>query len=161
MITQKRLNEVLEYDPETGFFTWKIPNRKNQIGKKAGHLRKDGRDVIMLDGKSYYSHRLAWLAIYGVMPQLIDHKNMDVRDNRISNLRIACKSTNSCNRPLNVQNKSGVKGISWSSQSQKWAASFKFLGKNYHVGLFKDIQDAKNALVKKREEIQGEFAHHG
>ena len=39
-------------------------------------------------------------------------------------------------RKLNSSNKTGVKGVCWSSQKKKYRAQFTFRGKVYHLGFF-------------------------
>ena len=89
MLTQERLHEVLNYDPDTGIFTWKerpietfktvgAGNTWNTryAGTVAGSKDKDGYIVVRIGGKRYFAHRLAFLYVHGYMPeQEIDHDN--------------------------------------------------------------------------------------
>jgi len=98
----------LTYDPDTGLFT-RIKGHKigTQItGNTQGYLS------IRVGYNSYRAHRLAWLYVYGVFPKgILDHKNRDRLDNRISNLREASRALNMHNAGLNKNNTSGHKGI--------------------------------------------------
>ena len=88
MITQKELKELLQYNENTGIFTWKINKAKQiQIGSVAGYLHHTGYIFIKINNKNYLAHRLAWLFIYGKIPKMIDHINRQRNDNRINNLR--------------------------------------------------------------------------
>ncbi|MDA6380520.1 HNH endonuclease signature motif containing protein [Escherichia coli] len=70
--------------------------------------------MIMINGKAYPAHRLAWLIVYGTMPDgFIDHINRVRTDNRISNLRLVTHSENMQNRKIQKNNKSGYRGVSW------------------------------------------------
>lgn len=86
MLTQKRLREVLDYNPETGIFTFVKGKRK---GKIAG-TQHDNRGFVKvaIDNRRYLLHRLAWLWMTGSMPRWnIEHINGNRDDNRWRNLR--------------------------------------------------------------------------
>lgn len=56
MLKQYELKRQLNYNQDTGFFTWKerVANCIN-IGDIAGHVRKDKRVLIRVNNKRYYS----------------------------------------------------------------------------------------------------------
>lgn len=86
MLTQSRLKTILHYDPETGMFRWRVSNGAAKAGRLAGSLRPNGYLHIGVDCNRYYSHRLAWLYVYGVWPKdQLDHINGIPNDNRIAN----------------------------------------------------------------------------
>ena len=58
-------------------------------------------------------------------------------------------------------NTSGIKGVSLDKRSGKWLARCTVAGKKNHIGLFKDINDAAEAVRLFRENNHGEFANHG
>lgn len=98
MINQKRLKEVLDYDPATGVFTWRVElNARGKVGDPAG-CNSWGYRVIRIDGRLYGAHRLVWLYVHGRWPDaMIDHVNGDRSDNRIENLREANSVQNAHN----------------------------------------------------------------
>lgn len=66
MLTQKRLQEILNYHPETGIFIWKKGKRR---GKAAGAVNdKRGYMVVMIKGERILLHRLAFLWMTGSLP---------------------------------------------------------------------------------------------
>lgn len=164
-ITQRHLKECVEYDRETGGFKWKerpashfLAKRHHSIwnarysGKVAGSRTPQGYIVISIDGRLYRAHALAILHETGVLPPLVDHKNMVRDDNRFSNIRAATRSQNGANR-ADVQASSGVKGVSWHKGSSKWQV--RVCGK--YVGMFATLQDAEKAYATKDGETFGEF----
>ena len=89
MITQKHLKEILDYNTETGIWTWRVNQaRRIKIGQRAGTIISDGHRHIGISGKFYKAHRLAWLYMTGEFPKdEIDHINGVPDDNRWCNLR--------------------------------------------------------------------------
>ncbi len=138
-IDSTRLRAVLEYDPDTGGFTWTKGN------KPAGYLHSSGYVLIRIDGVSYRAHRLAWLYVHGVWPEdQIDHINRTRADNRISNLREATPQGNAANRGARAGSKSGYPGVTWYARYNKWQACRRHGGKIKHLGYF-DCPDAAHA----------------
>lgn len=50
---------------------------------------------------------------------------------------------NAYNAAEKKNNSSGIKGVTWYSKTGKWRAQIRFSGKNYHLGLYENIDDAK------------------
>jgi hypothetical protein len=158
MITQSELKQILDYNPDTGIFTWKINCRNSKLGKVAGCMHHTGYICITINQKQYQLHRLAWLYMHGETPKnQIDHINCIKDDNRIINLRECTIKQNAFNRKISVTNTSGVKGISFNKHLKKWTAYINGKG----LGYFSDINEAKDILMKKRIELHNEFANHG
>jgi hypothetical protein len=158
MLTAERLREVLAYDPETGVLTWRVDRGPGtrRAGKSAG-CPKEGYLRIMVDGRHYYAHRLAWLYVNGAWPAaFLDHVNMDGTDNRIANLREATKSENACNKGAHRDNSSGIKGVT--RQGSRWQVNITKGGRFMYVGLFKTAEEARAAYAAAALEHHGEFA---
>lgn len=160
MITQDYLKSKLNYNAETGIFTWKVnANRRlAKTGDVAGGLNNLGYHRITLQSKTYLSHRLAWLYVYGYMPKVIDHINGNPSDNRICNLRIATFAENSFNAKLSSKNKTGLKGICWNKFAKKWMAYIRTNNENNHLGYFDDFFNACCAIFSERNKAHGDFA---
>lgn len=88
-----------------------------------------------------------------------DHINVvGTLDNRRSNLRIATKSQNMCNRGKTKENTSGFKGVSWDMNAKKWHAQIKVNGERISLGLFVNPVSAARAYDIAALELHGEFA---
>lgn len=154
MLTQRELISLLEYDKETGVFTWKASN-SNRIanGKVAGSVNDKGYLDIRVNNKLYRAHRLAWMYEYGEMPRgVIDHINGVRTDNRIVNLRDVNQIINGLNRHVDVISSSGCRGVTWCHATKKWRAKIQIDGKSKHLGRFDIISDAADAYQKAKEE---------
>lgn len=158
-LTQARLKELLEFEPETGVFRWKVsrgfgPTRRNP-GDVAGAVYGNGSHYIVVDRQSHPSHRLAFLWMTGAWPDHdVDHINGDRLDNRWINMRPASRKENMHNRGrANKNNKSGLLGVSWSKQKSKWIAQIMADGRAHYVGLFPTPELAHAAYLKAKDEL--------
>jgi hypothetical protein len=160
-LTVDCVNSLLSYDAISGHFTWLVdpctgPRRK---GTRAGCLDQTGYWLIKIGQKRYMAHRLAWFSVHGSWPNLdIDHINGDRNDNRLENLREASRSENCANRRLQSSGKSGFKGIHWNKKLNKWQVGLKQGQLKKHIGVFKDLEDAKSAYLRAATETFGAFA---
>jgi len=161
MITQEELKELLNYNPETGIFTYKKKKAKCTPGKIAGTYHVNGYTHIQLNRKIYKAHRLAWLYVYGYFPQFIDHINCDRGDNRLCNLREATLTQNNQNTKISKNNTSGVKGVAWHKGAKKWCATMDANGKRMYLGLFTDLELAKLVIDEARAKYHGNFVNNG
>ena len=124
MLTADRVLELLDYDPETGHFRWRVTKgSKRMAGEVAGCLYGKGYWSIGIDRRLYYAHRLAWLYVHGEWPKrVIDHINRDKLDNRIVNLRDVTISENGLNQK-------SVRGFYFDKSRGKYMAYIQVNGK--------------------------------
>lgn len=158
MITQKELKEHLYYEPKTGIFTWiRHFGGATSPGKIAGCLHKEnGYIQIQINRNQIYAHRLAYLYVYGFLPEHnLDHINRNKTDNRISNLREASHQCNAINCGISKNNTSGIKGVSWHKYRKKWVAQIKFNMKGINMGDYETIGEA--AKVRWNAEVKYKF----
>lgn len=152
MITQYELQAKLHYNPNTGIF---VNKKKNKI---TGSVHSKGYISIGVCGKVYLAHRLAWLYVYGYLPDMqIDHINHNKQDNRINNLRVVTNSENHKNKGVS---KHGIFGVKWYEPYQMWRARITVDRKDISLGYFKEYNDAVNAR-KNAEAYYGFHSNHG
>ena len=164
------LRECLDYDPETGSFSWK--HRPQEHFKTLGGYRKfnlshagepaltsdDGQGYlhgkISFEGRGYKlkCHIVAWLIHSDDdLPEIIDHANRDRTDNRWVNLRAASHADNSRNRrSLNPHGK-GIKP----RPNGKFQAHITIDGRKKTLGTFTTLVEANVAYQ------QAAITHHG
>lgn len=165
MLTQERAKELLTYDPLTGVLYRKLDLGGSSAGDVAGYTSntRDGKKYrhVSVDGKTYKAHRLVWLITYGEFPSgQIDHIDGDGLNNRVENLRHVSRAENLQNQRRYANNTSGVSGVSWRKDCQKWVAHIRVNHKRIHLGYFADKSEAISA--RKAAEIKyGFHANHG
>ena len=160
-LSREELMEILDYDPQSGIFTYKNSRRSDCNSKQAGSISKKGYLYISIHNKKYKAHRLAWLWYYGKFPKgQLDHIDHNKLNNSIDNLREMSNQENHKNNGIQKNNTSGVPGVHFSKDTGKWIAYIKISGKRKHLGCFTDFEDAVLAR-KKAEYILGFHPNNG
>lgn len=145
-LTANRLRELLSYDPKTGVFVWRVwQNSRAKAGQIAGS--KSDYLRISVDYVDYLAQRLAWLYMTGEWPKgVIDHKDGNRFNNAWDNLRDTNTSINNRNRrTANSNSGTGILGVSYSQERQKFVAQIKYGGKNRMLGRYETIEQAEAA----------------
>lgn len=163
MISREKLQELLHYDPETGWFTWRVKRNAHggakQPGDRAGYKAPTGYRFINTQGRPYKEHRLAWLYVHGEWPSgEIDHANRNPGDNRLVNLRVATRSQNAANMVGARRAASGFKGVYKHKNGQSWFSQISVASRSKFLGRFPTPEEAHAAYVAAAREHYGEFA---
>lgn len=157
-ISQIFLHSVLDYDPETGVFTWIKSRQGTKAGARAGYIEGSGYRQIMILGVAYRAARLAWLYVTGEWPKdQIDHIDHDRLNDRIENLREATGSTNCINRRKRAGCWSKYSGVT--KHGNRWQASVKRDGLRTHLGTFDTDVEAAKAYDAAARQLFGEYAN--
>jgi|HubBroStandDraft_2_1064218.scaffolds.fasta_scaffold217493_2 hypothetical protein len=155
-----RLLALLDYDKETGFFTWRTGAEyagKRLPGARAGHQGWKGYRYVTIDGSEYSEHRLAWFYVRGEWPpDQIDHKDLNRSRNVFDNLRCADNQRNQWNTRAKRTSKTGVKGV-WFKDGH-YTACLMIDGEKRHLGKFPSVEAAAEAYAEAVTRLRGEFA---
>lgn len=110
------------------------------------------------DNKHILMHRL----IMGVLdnPELIvDHIKHNTLDNRKKSLRVVTKAQNCRNSKLHSNNTSGVTGVSYRKDTNKWTVRIVVDGKKINLGCYENLEDAKKARLIAEDKYFGEHSY--
>jgi HNH endonuclease/AP2 domain len=165
-ITQEELRRLLHYDPETGWFTWRVARNsyagRAKPGARAGTIGQNQYKApwrqITLRRVRYKEHRLAWLYVTGEWPpQEIDHINRDATDNRLANLRLASRAQNQANTHRAKKTLSGLKGA-YRGKAGRWFSHISVNRRLIKLGRFDTAEEAHAAYCEAAKLYYGEFA---
>lgn len=158
-VTAERLREILNYDPLTGLFRWKVRlSNRIRIGDVAGCPGDRGYISIGLLGERHRGQRLAVLYMTGKWPEFeVDHENGCTSDNRWRNLRDVPHVVNTQNmRAAKSNSRSGLLGVHFVPASGKWGARIKVDGHYRSLGRHPTKDAAHGAyLTAKRKAHAG------
>lgn len=163
----------MSYDPMRGALTWRkrpdshffncsktkqhqaaIWNRKYFGYEALSGVSNNGYKSGSLSGVKLLAHRVCWAIFYGEWPDgEIDHIDGNRLNNKISNLRCVSRSENA----KNLSVKSGeLRGVYWYPQTSRWVAKIQSEGIQYHLGYFRNKQDA----IKARRDAEDKYGFH-
>lgn len=156
-ITQTKLRQLFDYNPETGEFI----NKKS--GKSVGSMDKStGYIRYRFAGKNYRLHRLIWVWLHSDVPDgfVVDHRNNIRTDNRADNLRLLSVRGNNENiEKGNRNNKIGIRGVHQCGQSYR--AVIVVCGRNIHLGMFATPEQAGAEYHKHKKLLHKGYANRG
>lgn len=171
-------HDYFTYDPETGNLIWKERPRGHFksaqahsasntkfAGLAAGTLTLSGRGfkqhTLFLMGKRQKTSRIIWEMHYGPIPEgmLIDHKDRDPSNNRLSNLRLATHEQNRHNSAKRKTDRphTGVYPRPMKNGAMRWGSIIANGGKRKSLGSFDTIEEAKAAYDEVAMRNRGEF----
>jgi hypothetical protein len=173
-ITQAFVRDVLDYDPDTGEFRWRLrtPNEHysehaccvlnaRDAGKVAGTPTHQNYLRLQLLGDKYLLHRVAYLWLEGEWPDgEVDHIDGDPTTNAWRNLRVVTKAQNRRNAARRNDNTSGVTGVWRLPNNGKWLAYIRFNTRLIRLGRYADFEAA--VAARRAAEIRyGFHENHG
>ena len=120
-------------------------------------------ECVQMDGyhavEAWESNKKSQVRIHQIIVgKYCDHINRDPFNNRKYNLRTATPIENARNKSLSINNTSGIIGVSWDKNHEKWEA---YIGINYkrkRLGRYTNQKDAIIARLTAEVKYFGEFA---
>lgn len=102
-------------------------------------INNDGYVRSKINSKTVFLHKIL---IKCQKNKVIDHINRNKLDNRKSNLRVCSIMENIHNRGLFSNNTSGYNGVCFNPNNKHWRAYITRNKINFHLGNFKNKEDA-------------------
>ena len=148
-VTQDELMAAMYYDKTSGEF-YTDSSMTERVKTNIGRYAK-----IYIKGVVHQAHRLAWLYVYGYLPDSdIDHIDRDRLNNRIENLRLLPNYSNM----LNTVN---AEGRGYFRHKNRWRVQPSYKGKKISLGSFSEERDAQLTygawMAMRREAELGEI----
>lgn len=145
-ITFERACELFDYH-SNGYLVNKVDRgRTAKAGQRVGRPKVKSYRQVQIDGETYREHCVIWLLCTGTWPDVVDHIDHDITNNRVENLR-------SVRHKDNIRHGSGRQaGLFQSKENGKWQAGIYVDCKRKHLGCFETYEEALSARLKAQEE---------
>ena len=132
-----------------------VISKRRKMKEVKGSPDKDGYlKITLVDKKGnfkyYRKHRLIMWAFNGNSKKQVNHKDGNKTNNRIENLEYVTSMENQCHRRV----LEGFEpGVCWAKKEKKWRSYIQINKKWEHLGFYEKKEDAKNAYLKKLNEL--------
>jgi hypothetical protein len=103
--------------------------------------------------KGQYLHRM----VINARINLVDHADRNGLNNKKENLRICTKSQNGMNRPKQINNTTGFKGVHFNRYAKKYQAKIQINSKQIHIGYFLSKEEAFDAYCEASKKYHGNY----
>jgi len=160
-MTKTDAHKFFKYNQKTGKLFWRNKTGNRAVpGTEAGQINNAGYKIIGFKGKRYKAHQIIFMWMLGYFPKEVDHEDHNRLNNKWNNLKDATRITNMKNISKRLDNKSGITGVSWDTEKQRWRAIINVNKKPKLLGRFTKKADA--VLARQRAEIKyGYHPNHG
>lgn len=150
------LKELFDY--ADGCLYWKKKRRPRiKAGDEAGWTDEGGYKRVIINGKTYFVHKLVW-EYHGLhIPDgmQIDHINHNQWDCRIENLRVVSFASNMKNKSTYKTSKTGCSGVTKRTNG-KYQVKIGVKGKQVYIGTFAELDEA----IKAKRSAEIEYGFH-
>lgn len=111
------------------------------------HTSSNGSGYIRLQARERGTHKIVRMSKLITGYSYCEHADRNPLNNRKSNLRPATHKENMQNQSKRKDNTSGVTGVVWDKNLNKWRACIMVDGKNHYLGIFYNKEDAIKARL--------------
>lgn len=158
-ITAQRLRQVLDYDQQTGTFTWRVHMGAVAAGRTAGNVSAVGGGYlyiqIAIDSRSYYAHQLALLHVTGTWPAGgVGFEDGNGLNLAYANLKLATNQQRQQRETAPLPgNKCGMRGVSPGDGG--FLATTRMCGRKIYLGRYATPEEAQEQYLAAKDLIAG------
>ena len=141
-------------DPVEGFHH--RTERKGECLEYTGHRDRLGYGKLNNKGRGMLAHRFAWELENGPIPEglYLDHICHNPSCCDVAHLRLATQKQNmEHQRKAHSTSGSGVRGVYWNKDRQRWVVQVRHNKKSHYFGLYEDLAEAERVAIAKRNEL--------
>jgi hypothetical protein len=164
------MDQIINWKKIIGYETYEVSDCGNVRNSETGLVLKhalDGNGYCIISlyekgkKKTMTIHRLTAIAfiINTDNKPCVDHIDNNRINNHFSNLRWATTSENGRNSKISKRNTTGVKGVCYDKRGNNWRAKIIIDGISINIGSYKTLEEAKQARIKKANDVFGEFVN--
>jgi len=156
-LTHERVLEVLDYDPATGVFTWKVSlSNRTKVGDRAGVVSGNyGHRFITIDGEKLQASRLAVFYARGEWPSMdVKFLNGEADDCSWNNLQEMSRIEAARLRDTLSTNTSGVRGVS-PAKNNRWKAAITANYQQVNLGVYPTKEEASEVYEFAMSALRG------
>jgi hypothetical protein len=142
-----------EHKPEERF--WAKVDKSGDCWLWTAYCVKGGYGRFTISKTKYLAHRVSYAWYIGEIPEgfEVDHKCHTPSCVRPQHLQAVTGEVNRANkRPVTAKSNTGIKGISYRKTDGYYVVNLHRGGAPVYRGYFKDLEEAKSALEKVRNE---------
>lgn len=165
-------NEIIEYENYAEIVLYEkqgtLEKCRTLISKESIDLVKDHKWRLTTNGYVYTSIKvskgkykalsLPRFILDAKEGEVVDHINHNPLDNRLDNLRKCTQQENMMNGIVRKHNTSGVTGVSWNKEREKWEVEICVNKKRIKLGRYTDKEEAIQVRKEAERKYFGEFA---
>jgi hypothetical protein len=141
-----RLEDLYDYDPLTGVFTYKVNRARMKAGSVAGSL-SNKYNQLSLGPRKILAHRAAWYFTYGYWPdQQLDHIDGNPQNNAIANLEMVTPRENVCRGTDRHKRSQLPRGVTM--VRGRYKATVTYGQRTVHLGYYDTAELAHNAYLE-------------
>lgn len=145
--------------PEERFWSRVRMGSSHGCWEWTGAATSDGYGRLNVNGRQMLAHRLSWELANGEIPKKmdVDHRCSNPRCVNPDHLRVVTRSQNMQHLVgARVDNKSGVRGVTWDKRHKTWKVRAQLNGRVHHGGCYSSLSEAEVAAKALRAKL---FTH--